>query len=163
MFYRNIDRDLAVAQLPKAGLDTFNEWLGKDFMVVKNEDALVVSVRVAFFRHPMERLRSGYSMFYWMDDYGHPHDCGAPVDSWESFVDYILEHDNEHWRPQSIHVGDVPNIYHRFENLTSHWEKYRPGILPHNNWSTRLPTTDYRSNDLNIMFTDDLDIWEDAT
>ena len=163
MFYMDLDRDLAIAQIPKAGLSSIRDWLGRDCRVVSNDDAMVVSRRVAFIRHPLERLKSAYSYLYWQQDYGRNTKSGAPLDSWESFVDYILENDNEHWRPQTLHCGDVPNIYHKFENLNEHWEKYRPGILDHNNHSTRLPTTDYRTDDILNMYADDLRVWESAT
>ena len=163
MFYMDIDRDLAVAQIQKAGLSTMFEWLGRSFKLVDNETAKQVSTRVAFFRHPIERIPSCYSFLYWHKEYYQPHVCGAPTDSWENFVDYILVHEDGHWMPQVKHVGDTPTIYHRFENLADHFEKYRPGILPHKNISTRLPTNDYRADELIEMCADDLRIWESST
>ena len=159
MFYMSIERDLAVAQIPKAGLSTIMQWLGRDFPVVSNDEARRVSRRVAFIRHPIERLKSCYSFMYWQKDYGHPHKCGAPVDSWEAFVDHILTHGNIHWSPQSLIVEDVPNIYRRFENLADCYEEFRPGLLPHNNRASRLPTNDYRKGDLLAFYADDLTLW----
>lgn len=131
------------------------QWLGRDFPVMSNDEARKVSRRVAFIRHPLERLKSCYSFMYWLRDYGTPHRCGAPVDSWPEFVDHILAHDNMHWRPQSLIVEDVPNIYRRFEDLPECFSEYRPGILPHEHRTTRLPTTDYREADLREFYRDD--------
>ena len=162
MFYMSIPRDLAVAQIPKAGLSTIMQWLGRDFPVVSNDEARRVSRRVAFIRHPIERLKSCYSFMYWLADYGNPHRCGAPVDSWESFVDHVLVNDNMHWRPQSLIVEDVPNIYRRFESITDCYEEFRPGLLPHNNRASRLPTTRYRENELIEFYRDDVALWSAA-
>lgn len=159
MFYMSIPRNLAVAQIPKAGLQTISEWLGREFPVVPNEEALKVSRRVAFIRHPIERLASCYSFFYWLTDYGRPSKEVGPVTQWEPFVDLVLSRDNEHWRPQVEHVGDVPNVYRRFENLAECYEEFRPGLLPHNNRASRLPTNDYRKDDLLALYADDLTLW----
>ena len=162
MFFMSIERDLAVAEIPKAGRSTINQWLGRDFKAVPNDVARQVSRRVAFIRHPLERLKSCYSFMYWLTEYGNPHRCGAPVDSWESFVDHILTHDNMHWTPQAQIVGDVPNIYRRFENLAQCYEEFRPGLLPHNNRASRLPTNDYREAELLDFYRDDLILWSAA-
>ena len=162
MFYASERHNLAVAQIPKAGLTTIREWLGPDFRVVPNDRAREFSRRVAFFRHPIERLKSCYSFMYWLADYGTPHKSGAPVDSWESFVDYILTHENMHWQPQHEIVGDVPNEYRKFEDLPACYSEYRPGILPHHHRATRLATNDYRGDELQMMYRKDLEIWSAA-
>jgi len=164
-FFIDEARDLAVAQIPKAGIQTFRDWLGLSFDVVKNDDPrlLAVTRRVAFIRNPQERLKSCYSMMYWtLEYYGRPHWSNPPVDSWEIFVDHILDPNttvNGHWQPQTEHVGDVPNIYHRFENLADHWETYRPGFLPWNNRASRRPTPNYRVDDLIAMYSADIALW----
>lgn len=159
MFYMSIPRDLAVAQIPKSGLQTIAEWLGRDFPVVSNDEARKVSRRVAFIRHPIERLKSCYSFFYWLTDYGRPSKEIGPVTQWEPFVDLVLSCDNEHWRPQSVHVGGVPNIYRRFENLAECYEEFRPGLLPHNNRASRRPTNDYRHDELMQFYREDMTLW----
>ena len=153
MFYYNKLDDLAVAQIPKAGLMSFNEWLR--YAVVKNEVARSVSVRVAFFRHPLERLKSAYSMQFYQ------HATGL---MWPEYVDEVLAgKDDEHWRPQVIHVEDVPNIYHRFENVEQHWEKYKKGCLPHENrWSRAPSINDHRKAEILEFYAEDLYIWEAA-
>lgn len=160
-FFASSERDLAVALIPKAGIQTISEWLGPGFRVVDNEAAMSFSRRVAFIRHPLERLKSCYSFMYWLADYGSPHHSGAPVDSWESFVDHVLGGArNEHWIPQTEHVGDVPNIWRRFEDIANCYEAFRPGLLPHNNRASRRPTSDYRSTELAAYYAADLDRWE---
>lgn len=155
-------RDLAVAQIPKAGLITIMEWLGRDFPSVLPDVARSASRRVAFIRHPIERLKSCYSFMYWMKEYGTAHKSGVPVDSWESFVDHTFIHDNMHWRPQSEIVEDVPNIYRRFEDIAECYEEFRPGILPWHHRTTRLPTTEYRADELMARYSADLALWSAA-
>ena len=43
----------------------------------------------------------------------------------------------------------------RFEDLPECFSEYRPGILPHEHRTTRLPTTDYREADLREFYRDD--------
>ena len=166
MFFVSAKHDLAVAQIPKCGIQTFQEWLGKDFEVVANDAPVLgdISRRVAFIRHPLERLKSCYSFFYWMNDYGHTSKNKVNTTSWREFVDQVLSDkpDNEHWLSQSEHIGSVPNIVHRFEDFSKHWETYRKGIMPWNNKSSRLPTFPYRTAKLVAKYSDDFALWEDA-
>ena len=162
MFFQSAERDLAIAQIPKCGITSFREWLS-DFDLIPN-DRVCVSKRVAFIRHPLERIKSAYSYMYWIQHRGgRLPDSRITTESWESFVDWALENDNEHWRPQIEFVGDVPNIWHRFENLDLYWERYKPGILGHENRASRLDTSEYREADLRAMYSDDLRLWEQAT
>lgn len=168
-FFLDESRDLAVAQIPRCGINTIREWLGRDAILVPNNDPrlLAVTRRVAFVRSPVDRLESAFSLFYWMDDYGDPHVSNAPVDSWENFVDHVLDvqiKDDEHWKPQSEHVGDIPNTYHRLENLFDRFEQYRPGILPHYNKTSRSPLIlTYRTTELRTKYADDLVLYNGAT
>lgn len=163
MYFLSEQRDLAVAMIPKAGLMTIREWLGPEFRAVPNDEARAVSRRVAFIRHPLERLRSCYSFMYWLADYGTPHRSRAPLDSWEAFVDHVLSGArDEHWMPQVEHCGDVPNIWRQFERLPECFEEFRPGLLPHNNRASRRPTNDHREAELLRYYADDLARWEAA-
>jgi hypothetical protein len=156
MFYQG--NDLAVAQIPKAGLRSIGRWL-YGFQVVPN-DRVSASRRVAFIRHPIERLKSCYSMMRDMQDQGVPHACGAPVDSWESFVDHVLDGaKDEHWMPQTWHCGDVPNDWRRFEDLPACCDEFHPGPLPHLNKVTRRPTSNYRETELREMYAADFAHW----
>lgn len=160
MFYLSQKHNLAVAQIPKAGLMTIREWLGPDFRVVSNDETKVVTRRVAFVRNPIERLKSCYSFFYWLSVNGQLHVSGAPLSSWGVFVDHVLSGaEDEHWIPQSRHFGDAPNIWRRFESLPECYEEFKPGILPHNNRVTRLETYDYRTEELLQYYAQDFKHW----
>lgn len=157
-------RDLAVAQIPKAGIQSFKEWLGPSFDVVANDSTrlLTVTRRVAFVRNPQDRLKSCFSFLYWMREYGREHWSRPDVTDWQRFVDHILNPAtpvNEHWQPQAEIIGSVPTVYHRFENLINHWETYRPGYLPHRNRTTRRPTPDYRIAELAAYYAEDQALW----
>jgi hypothetical protein len=161
-------RDLAVAQIPKAGIQSFKEWLGPSFSVVANDDPALQTVtrRIAFIREPEDRLKSCFSFMFWMAEYGRPHSSNPVISDWQAFVDHILDPAtpvNEHWAPQVTHIGTVATTYHRFENLGDHWETYRPGYLPHNNRTSRRPTPDYRISELASFYAEDRAIWLGAT
>ena len=167
MFYLDLEHEIAVAQIPKCGLNTIREWLGRSAIVVSNNDPRLLETkkRVAFIRHPIERLKSAFSFFYWLNDYGTKHSCNAPLDSWESFVDHVLNPDipdDEHWLPQCEHINNVANIYHRFENIANHFEKYRPGILPHNNRSSHREANNYRMPELMAKYIVDYNLHKEA-
>lgn len=154
MFYCSRNHDTAIAQIHKAGSQTFNEWLR--WGICDNEGARQFSKRVAFIRHPLERLKSAYSMWHY---YTH----GAYQGDWHTLIDRILDEsfENEHFMPQVKVVEDVPNIYHKFENLEQHWEKYRRGILPWMNKCSRAPDIDdYRHGELLDYYAEDLILWE---
>jgi hypothetical protein len=154
MFYYSKRDDLAIAQIPKAGLMSFNEWLR--YPVVGNAVARRASIRVAFFRHPLERLKSAYSMWFYQGK--------ASLPDWHGFVDRVLDGwVDEHWKAQVLHVEDVPNVYHKFENIQDHWEGYKRGCLPRENHWSRVPEIDdYREGELLILYAEDLRIWETA-
>lgn len=163
MFYFSEKHDLAVAQIPKAGLTSIRYWLGHEFSVVKNDVARAASRRVAFIRHPLERLRSCYSFFAWHSESGYPNRDSPPLAGWTTFVDHVLSaKPNEHWLPQSEHVGDVPNIIRRFEQINECCREFWGGTLPHKNAIVRLGTDDYREADLMEFYKDDMALWSAA-
>lgn len=147
---------LTVARIPKAASTAIEGWLGRDFRQVSSEEAMEAEARVAFIRDPIERAKSAYSHMYYLKAHHTEHDCKAPVDSWENFVDYILVNDNNHWRPQHLLIGDVPTVIHRLENLGAVRDRYWPGILKPDNCCSRLPTSDYRTDELLEMYMGDL-------
>ena len=163
LFLLDKRHDFAVARIPRCGSQTIGNWLGQDAIPVQLNDPRLfdVSRRVAFIRNPLERLKSAYSLFYWLNDYEvKPKNRGIPIGSWDEFVDHILVNEEIHWTQQTTLVEDVPNVYHRFENIIDHFEKYRPGIFPHNNWTSRRPTVDYRMDEINEKYSQDLKLWE---
>ncbi len=157
--------NLAVSIVPKCASQTIKEWLGPGQVKVKPDDHRLKQVgrRVAFIRNPIVRLVSAYSFFYWMDDYGmRSRQSDVPIKGWEPFVDYVLSdaEDDEHWKLQTDLIGDVANIYHRLENLSEHFEKYRPGILPYNNRCSHRRTSDYRRSEIIEKYAKDIVLWE---
>lgn len=166
MFYANTEKDLAIAQIPKAGLVSLQKALGKSFPVKPNNDPalLVISRRVVFIRHPIERLKSAFSFFCRLLTEGIQHSSGATTESWEGFVDQVLasQHDDEHWRPQSEHIGTVPNIIHRLEDIDRHWHRYCDVPITRENASPRQPTNDYRLDEVLVKYDADMQLWARA-
>ena len=150
--------DLAVAQIPRCGNTSIGEWLGHADLVENDDSKLLnVSNRVAFIRNPIERFKSAYSFLKWM---GHHNQSG------EEYVDNALDPkavDDEHYRLQTSFIGGMANRYHRFENILKVYELYKPGVFPHNNSATRLPTPYYRLPELTEKFERDFILWESIT
>ena len=167
-FFIDEARDLAVAQIPRCGIQTFKIWLGDSFRVVDNDDPALMTVtrRVVFIRDPRERLKSAFSLMYWSREYGRPHRAQPNVTDWQNFVDYVLDSanpDDLHWMQQvDIFSSGIPTVIHKFENLLNHWQTYRPGILQQRVHFTRPATPDYRIPELAAKYAEDFTIWQGA-
>ena len=136
--------------------------------------------RIVFIREPFERFNSAYSMFWYLnengyngqsgyvtynDTHGYPDD---PVKSYEHWVDFAIEKTlsrnvNLHWYPQYIQYGvdkNIPTKYFRFDDVNKVWGDYWPGFLPRQNALTEhRPTTDYRKDDLEILYHRDIALY----
>ena len=159
-----LGKEVAIAQIPKAGLMTMNEWL-RGFDLVRNDDERLLRcpVRVAFIRNPLLRLQSSYCFFKGMDASGVRHGALAPRESWQEYVDYILENENEHWQRQSDHTGGVQTITHRFEDLDNLFFRYHPHPVGHENKSAPCQISGYRLMDIVEYYRDDFKHWMGAS
>lgn len=139
------------------------------------ERALEFPVRVAFVREPMERYASSFSFFTHQYNRMGENDTVTgdvpPVEvvnaGYHAWVDWTLDEDpmNRHWIPQVEQLTYegvlVPTEIHRFEDIHDHWERlFGPGMLPHINAASRLPTDDYRTDDINNRYEQDLALWQ---
>jgi hypothetical protein len=162
VFHLSPSGTLAVAQIPKAGLCSIGLWLS-GFSLVSNDAAMDADRRIAFIRHPIERLRSCYSFFVGLAESGSPHHSMAPLESWQTFVDHILSGaSNEHWDSQVALCGGVPNEWIKFESINDFATGIHPAPLPRLNVSIRRQTDDYREDELVSRYLIDLRQWEAA-
>lgn len=123
------------------------------------EQALTYPIRLAWIRHPVDRLKSVYSNF-----------MGEEVDAetaWHNFVDHILEVENVHWvsQVQRLHFGKefVPTVLEQFESIGKFWMLYCTRPLPVVNSSVSLYTDDYREFDILKYYETDLKVWLDCS
>jgi hypothetical protein len=168
-WFVDISNDLAVCLIPRSGNKCIRGWLGRQVVVVDADakELQRVSRRVAFVRHPIERLQSAYWLFYWMlrNDGSH-HISGAPVETWEVFINYLLAGEtpyDEHVQPQVELIAGMADTVHRFENLHSTFEKYKPGILPDRGRTTKYPVNiGYRLDELIKFYAEDFALWMES-
>lgn len=167
MFVAKEGSGTAVAVIPKSGSQTIRHCCRYQ-VDLTNDEALRYQTRVAFIRNPIERLKSAYSFFHYLMKDGVKTDGTAPpyssLGSWQDFVDFALENKNPHWLPQVQHLyassGEfVPNAMHKFEEIREHWEKYYKGALPWLNATSRAPTNDYKLDEINAYYLEDLELW----
>lgn len=160
-YYIREDNQLAVAEIPKAGLSTIREWLHPGFVVVKNNDPRLKNcpVRVMFVKNPLARLQSAYSFLKVRDALGSKMKHGAPLSSWHDFVDYILENENIHWMPQVKRAGHLQTVVHRLEDLNHIFYRYHEGMVLHSNITRRVPVDNYRLLDIVEYYMGDFDLW----
>ena len=160
-----VTEGFAVAFIPKAGTNTFRQWLGQ-YEVYENDDPRLMEYdkRIAFIRHPVERLTSAYSYFGEKTDRGVPHSVKAPVKLWEEFVDHMLKPENVdvHWAPQSLLIGGKQNIVHRFEDLKDIAPTYVAKPIPWHNKSKHRVVSNYRLPDIYKYYARDLALWSQA-
>ena len=154
--------DKAVVLIPKAGCRSIRAAVGKE---MTKERAYQCKTRLAFIRHPIERLASAWSHFFWMSAIGMKH-RGPTIDvtcDWYRFVDHMLEYPDPHYHPQAEIVGDFANVIYRFEDLGQVWESYFPGFFPHLGKTTRLQHYPYRVRDITDRYREDFELWHSAS
>ena len=163
MWFIQPQNDLAVAMIPKAGVNSIRKWL-REYEVVTNDDPQLLKMgrRVAFIRNPLARLRSAFSYFRGLDNQNIKHSVKAPTGTWASFVDFILENDDPHWHPQSDIAGDKQNIIHHFEDFNLYAPYYCNNIIYHLNKSVPRPVYDYRLHDIMNLYSRDYDLWDNC-
>jgi hypothetical protein len=155
--------DLAVAQIPKSALHSIREWLGPEFQPRPPDEAVAVSRRIAFIREPIDRLKSCYSFMRGLKDRGCPHKSGAPLGSWQVFVDHVLSGNiNEHWTPQCNLVGDCLTQPIRLTDIDRAAIKILGRPIGRLNQSERARTPDYRAEELKTMYAGDYALLEAA-
>ena len=158
--------DIVIARIPKAGIKSIGASLaryGEMNTHISTDEAREYPTRLAFLRNPFERLKSGYSFFNDLCNNGRNiHSNGEMHQisrSWESFVDYILAEPDVHWNPQVDVIEDAASNLHKFEDIQTVWSDYFPVPLQHRGKTARLPTDDYRHDDIAEFYKEDLKLW----
>lgn len=169
--------DICIAIIPKCGNTSIHTAVSCDKypLILTNEQSLDYKNRVAFIRHPIDRVHSVFfnARGVISQDKGW---CGLEKKGiyvegrglqgdYEAFIDYILNNDDVHWKPQAETISHnnklIPNIFHPLTELDFHYNKYfKTGqrISHSNSWS-REPIEAYRSQDLKEMYKSDFDLW----
>lgn len=160
-----VNKDLAMSCIPKNGSTSMRNAMPSN-KIYENDEVLDVPVRVAWIREPIERLKSCYSFFHYLnahDNNGQRTPTAEHTSSWEKFVDHALSTKNIHWNPQKeilmIDGEYIPTVSHKFEEIMERWGDYKPGLLPWQNACTKLPINDYRKDDINEFYTEDIALW----
>lgn len=159
-------KPLTMASLAKCASTSLRAYEGfYDFRAYT--DVNNIPTRVAWIRHPIERMHSAWRGFYirspienWRWGLAEPE-----LAEWEAFVDHTFEHHNQHWSPQIPQLtydGEYfPTISERYENLHDRFNQYLPGTLPHHNRGMDRPVNlKYRRRELEEKYRADLDLWE---
>jgi len=127
--------------------------------------AMTYKRRLAFIRHPIQRLISAFGhlnkLCYIDLVEGNPY---LHERTWEKFIDYILSHEDRHWFPQTLRLFFkgfwMPTHLERFEDIVHVWPNYTKVEFPHFNKTGYVPVTnDYRSDELNDYYAKDLELW----
>lgn len=164
MFFVVNGKDLAIAQIPKAGFSSISEWLKPvGFCFATNDKVRGITRRAAFIRHPIERLKSAYSFMHRLKSEGEELPAMAHTETWHDIVDAVLSGvRDDHWNRQVEGLEGAANEFRRFESLPECHREYVDAPFPHLNRSPRLPVDDYRAGELADYYADDLGVWKGA-
>lgn len=165
----------AMSNLPRVGSHSIRSFMAQANIEVlpspepsRKVVKLGIERRIVWLRNPFDRLLSNYSMFKVLnerDQYqGRP--CPAETETWESFIDFVLDgNDNTHWDSQ-IEQLSFDGVYlgtetYRFEDIHNHWSKYYRGKVPHiNGYTHEQIDKTYRIADVNSKYFRDIETWQ---
>lgn len=160
--------NIACAAVFKNGCTSIRNAIGES-RSYDGQEVLQFERRVAFARCPFDRLISAYSFFYYLYRRSplaiEGRITAEALESWESFVDYILENDDEHWDPQwdmlTYNGVYLPTETYKLSQLDEVWGQIWPGFYPWraNKVLHRPANLDYRRDDLVRKYEKDIELW----
>ena len=157
---------ICVSMICKNGTQTLADYTSNPRL--KNEDSMHYDVRVGIIQHPRIRFNAGWSFYNrLLSEKSNNNDVPPEkLNSYEEYVDYTLEVDDIHWMPQkpTLMIGDFLTATHviRFEDLAGWWPQLCKRELVHINWAPNIPTSYYRTKELDEVYGDDYALWADA-
>ena len=143
--------DCGVVNIPKCGsqsLGAISEALLDDTQqhLVKN--------MMAFIREPMDRLKSLYR--FQLETH---HLAGFPIRCWNCFVEWVLETDDYHAKPQTEFLFGGETLY-TLDNMDEVLQGITGKAVPKlNTTSIDIPYTDYKANELVEKYQSDYDLY----
>lgn len=140
--FRVVD-DVSFTLIPKCGLTSI-----MDSTPTGYDSWEPVGRLITFVRHPYDRLVSAYRFF---KDYG-----DHVTDTWEAFVDYALSKFDPHWEPQVNYIREGSEAY-KLAEIDKHWPLDTP--VAWTNKSNPHPVSEYRRDDINDHYREDLLLW----
>lgn len=148
---------LAVLNIPKCGTQTLKFLSFKTDEIGNHQN---YKARIAFVRHPLERIKSAYR-----------HCCtirgGIPKEilyKYEKFVDFTFDSTDQHWRPQVEFIREVmaPNLTGIYP-LSRMGQVLKPylGRVPKkvNESDSIFKTSSYREDDLREKYFEDIELY----
>jgi len=160
-----IKNNIAISCLPKNASSSIRQF-ARD-QTYPNKEVLHIPVRVGFIREPLNKLISVFSFFKYQNEEANHGGHIIPIDAtrtWESCIDYVLDHDDPHWNPQvkalTYNGQYVPTVTHRLEDINKVWGNYYKGLIPWVNATAHYDVDEtYRINDIHDKYAADFDKW----
>lgn len=158
-------KKLAMSVIPKVGSTSIKTSVPNQVWRSNAEVVNQFSDRVAWIRHPIRRVESMYKFLKDQHESGASTLSHIPTGDYKLFIDFVLENENQHWKPQVEILTEsgiwVPTVAHKFEDIGTLWSNYYDWDLECKNGSSDHPVLyNYRRKELNDVFKADLDLWE---
>ncbi len=114
----------------------------------------MVSNHIAFIREPMDRLKSLYKF-----QREKHHLAGYPIRCWNCFIEWVLETDEIHAKPQSDFLFGTEKLYRLDEMDSILLELVGRPIDRKNQTTIDVPYTDYREEEIKQKYAADEELW----
>lgn len=145
----NAEETLAIALIPKAGSTTIRKVMeDRGCTEMGHTSVMRVPHRIAFVREPLDRLISCYSYFHAHNGKERTFFPIEATETWEAFIDYILEHKDKHWAQQTELVGGFATSWYRLEHIGN----ILGGDVPRLRQSIHEPVNNYRYHEITAYY-----------
>ena len=154
----DLERNLGMSYIQKCGSFSIKNSMPYHARYGNVEALEKLTTRVAWIRHPIQRIRSAFFFLRNMDN--------SVPRNYENFIDFTFLNTewDDHWNMQSdvlTHESKfVPTVVHRFEDINVIWPQYYSFPLDHIHKSEPALVTDYRMNELLKKYNADISLWE---
>ena len=148
--------NFAVLNIPKCGSQAL---MSTELASIRLDQYREIEDRLAFVRHPVERLQSAFRFFM-----GYRELLPLHVSDYESFVDYTFEVADPHWQPMTEFIfpyGEcVVKEIHPLHSMSEVLEGRLGYKLPFYNKSDSIyRVSNYRLDEILVKYQNDLELY----
>jgi len=142
---------VGVTDIPKSGSQTVEAIAD---VVMDDSSLCQVSNLIAFIREPIDRLKSLYKFQRYVY-----HLAEQPIRCWNCFIEWVLETDEIHAKPQADFLFGTETLY-KLEEMDSVLQRLTGTVVERKNQTAMaVPYTDYRIDDIRDKYQADMKLY----